>query len=92
MKEMQKTSGMTKEILDIMSIIPWWICFILAVLSFIITNHFSHEVVYPIKTGYLRPRTMTFSREILLYGKVILPVIFSAAGIISFAIRFRIKN
>jgi len=89
MKDTDKKENLTNEIVDILSIAPWWVCFILAALSFIITKHFSSEVAYPIRPGSLRLSTMLLIREVVSYGKIIIPAFFSAAGIISLIQKFK---
>jgi len=89
MKDTDQKENLTDEIVDIISMAPWWICFILAALSYIITDHFSSEVAHPARTGSFRLSTMILMREIVSYGKFILPAIFSAAGVISLMQKFK---
>jgi hypothetical protein len=89
MKEIDKENSTTEDILEIISMFPWWACFALALLSFIMTNHFASDVIEPIKYGTVRLRTMSLSREIIWYGRIILPVLFSIAGVISLVRKFK---
>ena len=89
MKEIDNENNITEDILEIISMFPWWACFLLAILSFMVTNHFSSDVVEPIKYGTITLRTMNIFRDIIWYGKIVLPALFSIAGVISLVRKFK---
>ncbi len=78
-----------EELIDIFSLLPWWVCLILAFFSYLIMHHYAIHPGEPVDTTGVHIGTMgsytvkQMYRTFAYFGQMILPFIFGIAGLAS---------
>lgn len=86
---MGRRKSTAEEMIDIFSLLPWWACFILAVVSYLIMQHYAINLGEPVDATGVQIGTMgaytvkQMYRTFAFFGQIILPFIFGIAGLAS---------
>ena len=75
--------------IEIFSRLPWWVCFVLAVISYFIMHHYSIKPGVPVDTAGLQVGTMgafvvkQMWQTFAFFGQIVVPALFGIAGLAS---------
>lgn len=85
------------DMVDVFSRLPWWLCLILALISYLVLNHYSIDFKQPVDTTGVQIGTMgaftvrQMYKTLAWFGKFLLPFIFCLAAIVSIIKSFKRK-